>query len=231
MRLVPLNRETHASLRLIRAQAMEFTETLHIATLATAEFTDAALAYPIVFAHNNGRPAPCALLGLEQGRNQYLMPDGRWRPHAYVPAAIRMHPFLPTDKGDGTFDIHIDEDFAGWSTTEGEPLFQADGSDTPALTETIDFLERCVTAMARTGEFVSTLMDLGLLRQDRMQVTHPDGTVRSLDEFWAVDEEKLRGLGLADLTRLHDSGYLGLIHAHLLSLHHMKRLVAELVDG
>ncbi len=57
-----------------------------------------------------------------------------------MPAAVRLHRFLPTGTGDGAFDIHINEDFAGWSTTEGEPLFQADGSDAPALTETIGFL-------------------------------------------------------------------------------------------
>ncbi|TFE47351.1 hypothetical protein E3E14_21355 [Streptomyces sp. ICN441] len=78
MGLVPLNRADHASLRLVGRETMEFTETAHIATLATAEFADAAPTYPIVFADNNGRPGPCALLGLDQGRNQYLMPNGHW---------------------------------------------------------------------------------------------------------------------------------------------------------
>ncbi|MFI1940887.1 SapC family protein [Streptomyces purpureus] len=231
MGLVPLNRADHASLRLVGRETMEFTETAHIATLATAEFADAAPAYPIVFADNNGRPGPCALLGLDQGRNQYLMPNGHWLPGVYVPACIRMYPFLPMDSGDGTMDIYIYEDFEGWSTTEGDPLFEADGSDTPELARTMDFLARGVAAMARTGDFVDTLMDLGLLRRDRMQVTHSDGTVRVLDDFWAVDEERLRTLDLAGLARLHDNDYLSLIHAHLFSLHHMKRLVAELADG
>ncbi|TFE47349.1 hypothetical protein E3E14_21345 [Streptomyces sp. ICN441] len=52
-----------------------------------------------------------------------------------------------------------------------------------------------------------------------------------LDDFWAVDEGRLRTLDLAELARLHENDYLSLIHAHLFSLHHMQRLVAELADG
>ncbi|WP_432076384.1 hypothetical protein [Streptomyces wuyuanensis] len=74
-----------------------------------------------------------------------------------------------------------------------------------------------MTAIARTGELVGTLMDLGPLRQDRIQVRHADGTVRTLDEFWAVDGVKLGRPGLADLARFHDGDCLGLIHAHPLS--------------
>ncbi|WP_332328342.1 SapC family protein [Streptomyces sp. WMMC940] len=88
-----------------------------------------------------------------------------------------------------------------------------------------------MAALARTRDFVDTLMDLGLLRRDRVQVRHTDGTVRILDDFWAVDEERLRTLDLAEPARLHEDAYLSLIHAHLFSLHHMKRLVAEPADG
>lgn len=121
MGLVPLSRADHASLRLVGGDTVEFTETAHIATLATAEFADAAPTYPIVFADNNGRPGPCALLGLDQGRNQYLMSNGHWLPGAYVPASIRMYPFL----GSGSWPNWPTADrrhsvVGGWSG-EGRP--------------------------------------------------------------------------------------------------------------
>lgn len=76
VRWVPLNREAHASLRLTWPWNARFGADAHLARFTAAEFAEVALPYPSVFAESDHEPAPCALLGLERGRNQYVMPDG-----------------------------------------------------------------------------------------------------------------------------------------------------------
>ncbi|MFJ1563514.1 SapC family protein [Streptomyces erythrochromogenes] len=63
------------------------------------------------------------MLGLEQGRNPYVTPDGTWRSHTYIPASIHPYPFAAVGQGDGESSVLMDADFAGRSTTEGERLW------------------------------------------------------------------------------------------------------------
>ena len=34
-----------------------------------------------------------AILGIQEGQNLFVMPDGRWDRRAYIPAYIRRYPF------------------------------------------------------------------------------------------------------------------------------------------
>ena len=58
--------------------------------LMLGEFAHAGRHYPIVFAQNE-QPAPVAMLGLREGQNLFLEPDGSWRNSAYVPAYLRRY--------------------------------------------------------------------------------------------------------------------------------------------
>jgi hypothetical protein len=46
-----------------------------------------------------------------------------------------------------------------------------------------------------------------------------------VDGFLAVDEKKFAALSDEKVLELHKNGALGLIHAHQISLRHMRRLV------
>ncbi|WP_432136090.1 MULTISPECIES: SapC family protein [unclassified Streptomyces] len=231
MHLERLSNETHVSLRISSAPTPEFAASLQLAMITAGEFNDAALAHPIVFAEKDGEPAPCVVLGLEEGRNQNIGPDGLWRPHTYIPGVIRAYPFVPVDLGNEEVGICIDTEFTGWSTTEGKRLFFDDGSRTPFLDESVTMVLQGVRDTLRTREFTSELLRLGLLRRELMTASHRDGRSVSFTDFMAVDDEELHRLPGSDLIRLRDSGYLRWIHAHLISLNHMKRLIGELVDG
>jgi hypothetical protein len=59
----------------------------------------------------------------------------------------------------------------------------------------------------------------------RFDATLPDGSTVSVDGFLTVDEKKLAELPDAKVLEFHKNGVLGLIHAHQISLRHMRRLV------
>ena len=50
-------------------------------------------------------------------------------------------------------------------------------------------------------------------------------TVRDVAGFLAVDEKKFAALSDDKVLELHKNGALGLIHAHQISMRHMRRLV------
>ncbi|ELS57170.1 putative SapC family protein [Streptomyces viridochromogenes Tue57] len=206
-----------------------------LATLLGVEFPEAAVTYPIVFSQGPRGLTPCALLGLERGRNQYVTQNGEWRPHAYLPASVRAYPFFPVVEDDGEVRVHIDADYDGWSTVEGERLFEEDGSLTPLLTERVELLLECAREAMPTRDFVQELLRLDLLEQRTTTMARPGGATVGIGDIWVISEERLREIGAdgspADLLSLHLKGHLKLIHAHLVSLHNLTRLYGELFDG
>jgi hypothetical protein len=94
-------------------------------------------------------------------------------------------------------------------------------------------LEKLETEIQRTRLFGSVLVEAELLQPMRFDATLPDGRQLSLDGFLTVDEKKFAELPEAKVVEFHKNGVLGLIHAHQISLRHMRRLVqwhAERLD-
>jgi hypothetical protein len=77
----------------------------------------------------------------------------------------------------------------------------------------------------RTRLFGRALVDAGLLMDMRFDATLPDGKTVTVDGFLTVDEKKLGELPDAKVVEFHRNGVLGLIHAHQMSLRHMRQLV------
>lgn len=227
---VALDRSEHRNLR-IKLPVADWTlaSSLNSMFVAAVEFGDACRDYPIVFvnagtdAEGKTQIAPVAVFGLAQGENLYL--DGTaWRAH-YQPALLRLYPFALARMDEHAFAVVMDTGYAGLSQTEGEPLFTADGEPTE-LTKTVQRqLEQTEAEVQRTRFIGQRLQELGLLRDMRFDAKLPDGNTLTVDGFLTVDEEKLAALPDATLVELQRSGVMGLVHAHLISLGLMRRLV------
>jgi hypothetical protein len=198
--------------------------------VAAVEFADACREYPIVFVRAgdgpDGKPAlaPVAVFGLGNAENLYLQPDGSWRAN-YIPALLRTYPFAVGRLDAQSFAICADLSWPGLSETEGERLFDDQGKPTE-LTETVQKqLEQLETETQRTRLIGQKLTELNLLRDMRFDATMPNGEKVAVDGFMAVEEPRLKALTDKQVLDLQRSGLLGLIHAHLISLGNMRRLV------
>lgn len=197
--------------------------------VASVEFGDVCPEYPIVFVEAGPGPdgkqqvAPIAVFGLQEAENLYVE-EGRWRAQ-YLPALLRAYPFGIARLDDTRVAVVIDEAWAGWSRSEGEPLFQADGQPAAHLAAMRDHLEKVEAEVQRTRLFGQMLLDAGLLTGMRFEATVADGQKFSVDGFLAVDEKAFAALSDERVLQLHKSGALALVHAHQISLRHMRRLV------
>ncbi len=224
---VPLNSQLHRGLRLQRFNDFSILSTTHAVMLNAVEFPLAALSFPVVFVpgdKSDPNIKAVAIFGLVANDNLFV--DGqRWLAD-YIPAFFRRLPFLTAPlAGTDQVSVYIDVQWPGISRTEGDPLFTEEGAHSPTLTAAIEFLQAFDEESQRTAQLGARLEALGLLTPMKADVTLPDGEKLTVDGFMVVDEEKLSKLSEPVVIELHRSGALALVHAHLLSLQQMRRLI------
>jgi hypothetical protein len=224
-----LNREAHRNLKIRSVPSFAYAAGTNSVPLTGNEFAAAARQYPILFIGDaNKNYVPIALLGLRKDENLFVAPDGRWS-GSYVPAFVRRYPYVLGDKGlPDSFNVCIDEDFPGFNTEEGDPLFVDDGSESPALKRAIAFLNAYQVDAKRTEAFCQQLQALELFTPKVITIAQKDGRQYKMDGFSVVDEPKLAKLSDSDAGNLLRSGFLGWIYAHLLSTHNVSELSARL---
>lgn len=206
-----------------------FSSPLNSIFLTATEFGDACREFPIVFV-NAGKDeagkmvtAPIAVFGVSNNENLFNE-AGAWRGR-YVPATLRVYPFCTAKVGDDQFAVCFDSAWSGVSTTEGEPLYGADGKATELLSNAQKQLEVLETEIARTRLVCQRLVELDLLRDMRFDATFGDGRKHSVEGFLTVEQARVEALSDATVLELHKQGVMGLIHAHWISLGNMRTLL------
>jgi len=225
-RVVALNDQTHARLRVRPATSFAYAARTNSVPLLSSEFFECAREYPIVFARGEAGPVAAALLGLREAENLYVGKDGAWDAR-YVPAFVRRYPFVPGKGAQRELLVCIDEASQCFDANEGEPLFE-DGKPTPQLEHAMKFLAEFHQAATMTELLGRRLQDLGLLRQADSVAQLTDGTQFRLNGLNVVDESKLRALDRDTVQELFVSGGLAVIYAHLMSLGNLGALVDRL---
>ncbi|QPF74995.1 SapC family protein [Roseateles sp. DAIF2] len=230
--LVPLDREQHKNLRLqSELPTLERAAELNSVFLAAVEFNEACKEFPIVFVRVGDAPkdgaapavAPLAVFGLKPGSNLFIK-DGKWTGN-YTPAYLRRYPFAMAriDSGD-QIAVCFDEQWKGFSQTEGTALFGADGQPSEFTTNAQAFLENFEREAERTRLVCEELQKLELLQDMRFEATLPNGEKIDVDGFLAINEEKLSQLPDAKVLELFRNGVSSLIEMHRVSMGNMSRL-------
>lgn len=228
---VAVDRSAHRELRILPASRdWSVARDLNAMFIAAAEFADACAHYPIVFVNAGNDPqgqrqvAPVAVFGLAEKENLYVEGTG-WRVD-YIPALLQAYPFGIARVDESRVAVVIDEAYAGWSRDAGTALFDEQTQPTAYLEGLRGQLERLESEMQRTLALGRVLLDAGLLSGMRFDATLPSGRKVSVEGFMSVDEARLAALPDAQVLEFHRNGVLGLIHAHQLSMRHMRKLVA-----
>jgi hypothetical protein len=227
---VALNIESHRHLK-IRAPLSDWSVAAKLTSVfvAATEFADICRECPIVFvktgqgADGQTEMSPVAVLGVSEGENLFV--DGTaWRGR-YTPATLRAYPFFIARVDAGNSAVCIDGSWAGFSTDEGQGLFDAEGKPTAFFEGARKQIETLDAEVLRTRAVCQRFQALDLLRDMRFDATLPDGRSHRVDGFFTVDEKKLQELPDATVVELHKSGLLGLVHLHWVSLRNMATLL------
>ena len=227
---VLLNRDKHRHRRIRPTPGFAFARNANSLYLATVEFTEACKEYTIVFIRQkDGKVAPVVMLGLRNRENLFVDAQDRWTA-GYVPAFVRRYPFVLAELPDKQMGVCIDEAFSGLNDTEGEPLFDEQGGNTPFLQNALDFLQRYQVEYLRTEAFCKRLVDAGLLTEMNAKADLVDGRNFTVAGLLVVDEKKLNALPDDKALALFRAGELHLISMHLVSLSNLSRLVDRMAQ-
>ncbi|HEX2544772.1 MAG TPA: SapC family protein [Ramlibacter sp.] len=225
-----LDREKHRRRRVKAGSGFGFARNANSLYVTAAEFGEACKEYAIVFTRSpQGRLVPVVMLGLRTRENLFVADDDRWDAR-YVPAFVRRYPFVLAELPGESLAVCIDEAFGGLSETEGEPLFDAAGKDTPFLRSALDFLTAFQREYVRTEAFCARLDQAGVLTEMNARADLVDGRSFTVNGLLVVDEKKLLALSDATALQLFRAGELNLVSLHLASLSNMKRLVDRLAQ-
>ena len=231
-RLEPLSTNAHAIWRTRPTDKAPFLARTHAVPLTVDEFVLAQRFYPIVFSVGDN-PVPLALMGLNEGMNVFVDAEGKLRDEVYVPAYVRRYPFVfaNDDTGDRMI-VCIDRAADAVSEQPDAPFFE-NGEPSEFTRNAIKFCEDFETERRRTDSFLELMRELDLLETKRavFQPRNPDGSPmgdpQTVAEYYAVSEERLKGLSAEKFAELRDNGALAQIYAHLTSLLGWDRLIAR----
>jgi hypothetical protein len=192
--------------------------------LAGSEFFADARQYPVLFSGPESDTGAVALLGLTQGSNLFVRPDGNWE-DVYVPAFVRRYPFvLAATPGTEQYTVCVDDTWKGFGETEGDALFTAEGEHSAYLTRILEFIQRYHNEMQRTQAFIARLRELDMLVRRDLQINDERGGSLLLKDFLVVDEERFAKLDDDAVVYFHKAGWLPWVYAHLLSLSNLQGL-------
>lgn len=217
-----LDRKKHAKWRLRGPDdSVSFAASLHTVPLLSVEFAEAARCYPILFAEDKDKAIqPIALLGLKQDHNLFIK-DNKWDQDFYVPAFVRRYPFITNNQG----LVAVDADYQKGT---GEPFFTDSEENSEALNKTIEFLTQFQGEIARTRALVEKLALHKLLVDWNITAVTQAGEGYKFEGLKIVNEQALMGLDKDQVFSLFPSAELFWIHAHLVSLGNVARLLQRM---
>lgn len=226
---VPVSSGRHGKASIELRKGYGFARGINSVPLMAVEFPQAAPEYAIVFAQNGAEVLPVVILGARSGENLYVKEDDSWNA-SYLPAFVRRYPFIFSANDDGkTFTLCVDEAFQGLNYLgRGEPLFDAEGKQTPYVDNVLKFLQEYRAHFLRTQAFCRKLVELDLLEPMRAQFTLGSEKM-SLGGFQAVDRAKLKALSGDTLAQLAATDELELIYLHLQSMRNFSVVKDKLV--
>jgi hypothetical protein len=225
----PLVKDKHAKFGVQQVKKpFEFMEKTHFMPITAPEFGSAASSFPIIFAGED--KTPLAVMGIRQNENLFVT-EGQFDNNYYMPAFARRYPFvLAGDTANDRFVVCIDEK-AECVTKKNPTQAFFDGDEPSQFTnEAFEFLKQFEQDRRATEAMITRFKELDLFEQKVMnfQGNNADGTPaekQKIADYFAITDEKLRGLDAKTVKEFTDNGFLSVAYAHMISLGNWQRLV------
>ena len=231
---VLLNNVDHHDLRLITRHGSVFGDSVNQALVFPSEYQDLQRHYPIFFRQTeSGGFKSVALLGFDKDENLFLEGD-HWNA-THVPAMQRIGPFLigqPKTAPGEDLPAHaeamilVDPTHGRISRSEGEPLFLAQGGNSPVLTHVTQILQQVYAGQTLSDRMFAAFLETGLLAPVEIEVKISERQSFMLKDMLTISRAALAGLDGATLAALNQAGFLAMAFHVLSSLGNLSHMIA-----
>lgn len=225
-KLVELTPNAHQKLKVSNNAAALVAKQMQIINITAAEVASAATDLPVFFTRNaqSGGWGMCVLASLEQGAAP-LVANDRWL-GLYTPNFLKSYPIFPIQNPENnSYSLGIDPENPALLQNEGEALFEADGKETLFLDNVRRTIDADIKAGYQTWLMTQELEKLGLFKSIDLVLQYADGSQQKLHGLFTINEEKLQTIDKENLVVMHQKGYLLVLHAALMSIYQLNRLI------
>jgi hypothetical protein len=223
---IELNPATHGHLGIAADAAIRFAEPLHLLNLQVTDVAKTVGDVPVFFSRNTqtGQWLISALCSFTPGQN-LLVQQGQWQ-GSYQPACMQTFPlYLPSAQSNQLMLLQDNTVVKPASDSGVTALFTADGSPSLFLRKQTALLEADLRNEYLSFQFIKAVSGMGLLKELDLQLLYPDGSSQIIKGLATVDEDKLQLLSADALHQLQQQGYLLVLHAMLLSISQLNKLI------
>jgi hypothetical protein len=220
--IVPLNKETHRSLKVDARASAAYGDNQRFAYVIASEFPQLVVHYPILFSkdRDTGEFYCGAMLGLEEGENLFLE---EWRDlQFYRPLSLQRVPFYAHGP-----ELAIDLDHPRVGADDGKPLFTEHGQPTRYLQSIIWAFQDMKPGIEVTRYFIARLLELKLIEPMEIEAEFDDGRIINCEGLYTVNQETLSRLPDAVVVEFFRRGYLRLCHYMIASLKQFQVLARK----
>ncbi|MDD0811447.1 SapC family protein [Curvibacter sp. RS43] len=202
----------------------QYAVTTSFVPLSAAELRKAAAHLPLAFVKLAGEWQLVAILSLLENTNLLVGPQGQWL-GAYVPAALRAHPFrLVRDaQQKGLVLATLDTGEHLVPASEGQPFFEQNGLPSAELQRVMNFLIELENGRVQITRAATALFAAGVLSPWELVASH-NGQDQKVAGLFHINEAALAALSPEKLLRLRNEGGLPVAYAQIFSEEQLLRL-------
>jgi hypothetical protein len=211
-----------------------FAANADVIPLQVSEVAQAIRHYPLVFLPGQGDQTPtlAALVGLGNGKNQFVSAQGHWRANTYIPAYVRRYPFVPMHVDGQTEPVLAIDLEADWVKQGGDFAFvDAEGKPTERLGQVMAFQQEYLQQAALTESMCAALLKADVLEPRTLNWIGEDGSPMQVNGLLGVEEARLKALVAESVLALHEADALGLAYAQLMSLSNLQFVLSGMPAG
>lgn len=220
---VPVMQSRHGALRVNR-ESYAYAKNLSMVRLSGAEFAAAGHDFPIVFMMIEDQPVPMALMGLRKSENLFVDRRGQWAPGTYLPAYLRLYPFLLAEVQDTrSLAVFVDQASPLLSKNTGLKIYDR-GQYGPALSSAVELGREYHFDQIKTRFAMNALKAQDVFVRQDLSVETTGPKPIKISGLWVVDRKKFSTLSDAAFLELRAKGALELVHLHFASLNRLDAL-------
>ncbi|GAA0665325.1 SapC family protein [Rheinheimera tangshanensis] len=223
---VELTAQTHAQTAVIKNAPLRFAVRLHMLNIQVTEISKLIGDLPVFFSRHqtSGQWLISALCSFTPGQNLFVQKE-QWLA-SYQPVSMQTYPLSLSQAKPTKLAITMDKDVICPATeANAHALYTVDGQASVFLRQQVTMLETGLQHEYLSYQFIKTITELGLIKELDLHLLQQDGRSQIIKGLATVDEDKLQTLTAEQVYQLQQQGYLLILHAMLLSITQLNKLI------
>lgn len=223
--LIALSASEHRDTAVAANAALVYAQSQHLLNVRIHEISQLLADVPVFFSRHqqSGQWLLSGLYSFTPAEN-LLLQQNQWL-GSYQPVCLQTYPLMLGADAAQLLLIADERVLQTTATPNATALFEQNGQPSTYLRQQKALLDKDLQQEYLTFQFVKAVAALGLIKELDLHLLYADGSSQLIKGLATVDEDKLQLLSGEQLQQLQQQGYLLLLHAMLLSITRLNRLI------